>query len=58
LKVAAATADQRGFLTVTFSDGSTLAAAPDELYENWELAGPGPLVLVAPPGGGDPRISS
>jgi hypothetical protein len=45
-------------LRVEFSSGALLEVDPDAQYENWELTGPGNLNLVAPPGGGDPRIRS
>lgn len=56
-RITAATATQDGRLRISFSDGSRLEADPDPRYENWEVSGPGGLNLVAPPGGGDPRIS-
>jgi hypothetical protein len=45
-----------GRIQLRFDDGSSLSAGPDPAYESWELAGPGDLMLVCPPGGGDPRI--
>ena len=57
-RVVAATATRSGALDVRFDDGSTLSAGPDPRYENWEMSGPDGLHLVAPPGGGDPRISA
>jgi hypothetical protein len=55
--VIAATATRTGSLVVSFDDGAALSAEPDPRYENWELSGPGNIYLVAPPGGGDPRIA-
>jgi hypothetical protein len=56
-RVANATTDELGALRVTFDNDSTLFVGPHARYENWQLSGPGSLILVAPPGGGDPRIA-
>jgi len=56
--VADATATRTGALDIQFDDGSALSAEPDPRYENWQISGPQGLFLVAPPGGGDPRMSS
>ena len=56
-QIVEATADRRGRLVLRFDDGAALVAEPDPQFENWEIAGPGRLNLVAPPGGGDPRIT-
>jgi hypothetical protein len=56
--VVAAAATRNGALGIRFEDGSALSAEPDPHYENWAMSGPEGLNLVAPPGGGDPRISS
>ena len=56
-RITSATADRVGRLRIGFDNSARLEADWDEQYENWELDGPGRLNLVAPPGGGDPRIS-
>jgi hypothetical protein len=57
-RVVEATADREGVLEIRFEDGSAISAGPDPQYENWEISGPAGLNLAAPPGGGDPRIST
>lgn len=52
-----ASVDAAARLRVRFRSGRRLKADPDPQYENWQVAGPGDLRLVAPPGGGDPRVS-
>lgn len=49
--------DTAARLRVRFHSGRRLKAGPDPQYENWQVTGPGDLRLVAPPGGGDPRVS-
>jgi hypothetical protein len=53
-----AIADRTGSLRVEFEDAASLWVGPHPRYENWEFTGPDGLYLVAPPGGGDPRISN
>ena len=45
-----------GRLEITFSSGRTLTASPDPDYESWEVSGPGSIMLVCVPGGGEPAI--
>jgi len=56
--IASAQTDRGGILRIHFENGSSLVAGPHPQYENWEVAGPGALYLVVPPGGGDPRVAS
>jgi hypothetical protein len=51
-----ASVDGGARLRLRFRSGRRLKAGPDPQYENWQVAGPGDLRLVAPPGGGDPRV--
>jgi len=54
-RLASATATADGTLRIALASGRSLTAAPDASYESWEVSGPDPLSLIAPPGGGDPR---
>ncbi len=56
-EICSACADRESVLRIEFSDGAVISAGPDPQYENWDLQGPDGLWLVAPPGGGDPRIT-
>jgi hypothetical protein len=56
--ITSAVADRTATLRVRYSDGAALSVGPHPKYENWEVVGPDKLYLVAPPGGGDPRIAS
>jgi hypothetical protein len=56
-KIAEGEVSAQGQVTLRFDGGSSLLVRPDEQYESWELTGPGDLILVCPPGGGDPRIA-
>ena len=55
--VAVAAVSASGDLHLEFDDDSSLDATSDDRYEAWEVAGPGSINLVAPPGGGDPRVT-
>jgi hypothetical protein len=57
--IVAATADRTGVLDIAFDDGSAISAGPDpnSNYENWGIAGPATLKLVAKPSGGRWLIS-
>ena len=55
-RVIRAVADREGNLEIVFDNGSSLIAGPDERYENWTVSGAG-FSVIAPPGGGDPRIT-
>jgi hypothetical protein len=48
--VASAVATRRGVLNVVFDDGSAIVVASDPRYENWEMTGPGALLVVCTPG--------
>lgn len=50
--IVAATADRSGVLDIAFDDGSVLTAGPAPMYENWQVAGPTTLNLLALPSGG------
>ncbi len=56
VRIAEAHADAHGRLFLGLADSSSLTAGTDPSYENWEVSGPGPLILASPPGGGDPRL--
>jgi Family of unknown function (DUF6188) len=45
-----------GRLSVSFSDGSLLKAAPDPEVEAWQIVGPDGLLVVAPIGEDEPHI--
>lgn len=36
---------------------TAISVSPDQQYESWEMSGPADLLLVCPPGGGDPRVT-
>jgi Family of unknown function (DUF6188) len=48
--VSSAQASEDGQLIVDFESGSRIEAGPDEMYENWDVSGPG-FRLIAMPGG-------
>lgn len=50
-RVATAHASETGRLRVEFASGSRIEAGPSEMYENWQISGPG-FQVVALPGGG------
>jgi hypothetical protein len=48
--------EAEGILTMTFGDGFTLEALPDDEYESWTVAGPDRVVQCLP--GGEIQIAS
>ena len=54
--IQSAIADRIGWLVVKFDSGVTLEAGPDGRYENWQLMGPGGILIVGTPGGGEPAV--
>jgi hypothetical protein len=56
-RLAQATVTAGSILRLAFDEGTTLTVGVDDTLENWGLSGPGDLILVCPPGGGDPRIA-
>jgi Family of unknown function (DUF6188) len=49
-RVASARATESGDLTVRFESGSLIEAGPSEMYENWEVSGPGFQLIALPSG--------
>ena len=45
-----------GTLSVRFADGETIETPPEPDVEGWEIRGPGDVIVVAQPGGGEPSI--
>ena len=54
-RVKTATASDDSTLRVVFEDGEVLEIPAGD-YEEWEIRGPGSIVVVAPAGGGEPAI--
>ncbi len=54
-QVKEATIDRNGVLDLRFSDGWAIRATPGD-YENFEIEGPGDLMVVSPAGGTEPAI--
>lgn len=46
-----ATADESGTLQVIFEGGARLTVEADEMYEAWNVSGPGGALVVCTPGG-------
>ncbi len=54
--IESAIADRNGWLVVKFDSGATLEAGPVGGYENWQISGPGGILIVGLPRGGEPAV--
>jgi hypothetical protein len=45
-----------GRLELAFTDGTLIEVAPHEQFEAWQVTGPGRIMVVCLPGGGEPAI--
>jgi Family of unknown function (DUF6188) len=43
-------------LRVEFASGCVITSAADASYENWQVDAPNEIMVIAPPGGGEPAI--
>lgn len=50
-RVASAHVSDPGNLVVQFESGRRIEAAPEPMYENWEISGPGFQLIALPDGG-------
>ena len=56
LSVAQACALKSGQLRITYTDGTLIEADPHDQFESWQVSGPGNLLVVSAPGGGEPAV--
>jgi hypothetical protein len=50
--VRSASASTEGRLEIAFVDGRILSVEPDDMYEAWQITGPGGMLVVCIPSGG------
>jgi hypothetical protein len=55
-RIASAVADRKGWLVVLFESGAKLEVGPNGQHENWQLMGPGRILIVGLPSGGEPAV--